>query len=82
VPCLASRAAILDPTPHNAIVGRWPITSNQVAAVSRNTPRGLPSPVAIFARTLLSPILTEQCGPVPASTSACTRRANASGSPL
>ena len=70
------------PTPHNAIVGRWPITSNQFAAVSRNTPRGLPNPVATFARILLSPMPTEACSPVAASTSACTRRANPTGSPV
>jgi hypothetical protein len=63
-------------------VGRWPITSRQLAAVSQNTPRGLPNPVAIFARILLSPIPTEHCSRVAASTSACTRRANASGSPV
>jgi hypothetical protein len=82
MPCLASRAEILGPTPHNSIVRRWPMTSNQLAAVSRNTPRGLPNPVAIFARILLSPIPTEQCSRVAASTSVCTRRANVSGSPV
>ena len=46
-------------------VGRpAPSTSNQVADVSRNTPAGLPNPVAILACSLFSPIPTVQssCG--------------------
>ena len=59
---------------------RWPITSNQLSRVSRNMPRGLPNSVAILARTLVSPMPTEQCSPVAASTSAWIVRATASGS--
>ncbi len=82
MPCLASRPETFEPTPHNSIVGRGPITSNQLSAVSWNTPRGLPNPVAILARTLLSPIPTEQCSRVAASTVSRARSANACGSAL
>ena len=76
----ASRSPILGPTPHRAVVGRSPITSNQLSRVSRKVPRGLPKSVAILARTMVSPMPTEQCRPVAASTSAWTSRAVASGS--
>ena len=69
-----------DPTPHRSPVGRSPITSNQFSRVSRNVPRGLPNSVAIFARTLVSPMPTVQCRRVAASTSAWMRRATTSGS--
>ena len=69
-----------EPTPHRALVGRSPITSNHVSPVSRKVPRGLPNSVAILARTLVSPMPTVQCRSVAVSTSAWTRRATASGS--
>jgi len=56
------------------------MTSAQVSAVSRKTPAGLPKPVAILARTLVSPMPTEHRSPVASSTATCTRRANPSGS--
>ena len=59
------------PIPHSAVVGRSPITSNQLSRVSWKTPRGLPKSVAILARTLVSPMPTEQCRPVASSTAAC-----------
>ena len=68
------------PTPHSARVGRSPMTSNQFSAVSRNLPPGLPNSVAILARTFVSPMPTEQCSRLAASTSAWMRRATASGS--
>jgi hydroxymethylglutaryl-CoA reductase len=61
-------------------VGRSPITSNQFSSVRRNIPLGLPKPVAIFARTLLSPMPTEQCSRVAASTTRCASCATDSGS--
>ncbi len=80
MPCAASRFCTFGPTPQRSRVGRSPITANQLSAVSRNTPRGLPNSVAIFARTLLSPIPTEQCRPVASSTARCAARATLSGS--
>jgi hypothetical protein len=56
------------------------MTSNQVAWVSRNVPRGLPNSVAIFARTLVSPIPTVQCSEVASRTSRWISRATSSGS--
>ena len=56
------------------------MTSSQLSAVSRKTPRGLPNPVATFARTRVSPIPTLQCSLVRSSTALCAARANASGS--
>ena len=53
------------PIPHSASVGRSPITVEPVLARSAGSmPRGLPNPVAILARSLLSPMPTEQCSPV------------------
>ena len=69
-----------DPMPHSSLVVRWPITSNQLSRVSRNIPRGLPKSVAILARTLVSPMPTEQCRSVAARTSAWMVRATCSGS--
>ena len=66
--------------PHRSLVGRWPITANQFSRVSRNIPPGLPNSVAILARTLVSPMPTEQCSWVASSTSAWIVRATASGS--
>ena len=43
-------------------------------------PAGLPNSVAILARTLLSPMPTEQCSRVSRRTASCARRASASGS--
>ena len=43
-------------------------------------PRGLPKSVAILARSLLSPIPTEQCSPVASSTAARTSSAKPCGS--
>lgn len=56
------------------------MTSSQFSAVSRNTPRGLPNPVATLARTSVSPIPMLQCSRVASSTACCVRRAYASGS--
>ncbi len=56
--------------PQSSLVDFSPITSNQFSRVSRNMPRGLPNSVAILARTLVSPMPTEQCSSVAASTSA------------
>jgi len=80
IPRADSFFAVVRPIPHNASVGRSAITSTQLSAVSRNIPRGLPNPVAIFARSRLSPIPIEQCRPVAPSTAACTRAAITSGS--
>ncbi len=80
MPCAASRAEILDPTPHRSRVGRSAITSVQFCAVSTNTPRGLPKSVAILARRRLSPTPTEQCSRVCSSTAACSRRASSTAS--
>lgn len=80
MPCPASRFDTFGPTPHNAFVGRSPITSSQLPDVSRNTPRGLPKPVATFARTSVSPMPTLQCRRVRSSTARWIRRAYASGS--
>ena len=81
MPSAASFFAVLRPIPHSASVGRSPITSNQVSSVSWDTPRGLPKSVAIFARSLLSPMPTEQCSPVASSTRARTCSAKSRGSP-
>ena len=51
-----------------------------MADVSRNTPAGLPNPVAILACSLFSPIPTVQSSWVAARTRAASDRANASGS--
>ena len=59
--------------PHSSLVASSPITANQFSRVSRNIPRGLPNSVAILARTLVSPMPTEQCRSVAASTSAWIR---------
>ena len=80
MPSSASLAAVLRPTPHNASVGRSPITANQSSLVSRPTPCGLPKLVAILACSLLSPMPTEQCSRVASSTAVRTSSANASGS--
>lgn len=56
------------------------MTSSQFSRVSRNTPRGLPNPVATLARTRVSPIPTVQCSRVRSSTAACSCRAYPSGS--
>lgn len=40
----------------------------------------MPNSVAILARSLLSPMPTEQCRPVFSSTAACNDRASATGS--
>ena len=50
-------------------------------AVSRKTPRGLPNPVATFARTSVSPTPTLQCREVRSRTADWMSRAYASGSP-
>jgi hypothetical protein len=80
MPSAASFFAVRDPTPHRARVGRSPMTSDQFSAVSTKLPRGLPNSVAIFARSLLSPIPTEQCSPVAVSTRSLTTAAKAAGS--
>ena len=72
MPRPASRLEIFVPTPHRSIVGRAPITSSQLSAVSRKTPRGLPKPVATFARTSVSPMPTLQCSAVRSSTALCS----------
>src|SRR5580658_1928354 len=80
MPSPASFLAVLAPMPHSASVGRSPKTENQFADVSRNTPAGLPNPVAILACSLFSPIPTVQSSWVAACTRAAKDRANASGS--
>ena len=80
MPRASSFLAVFVPTPCRSLVGRSPMTSNHVWRVSRNTPCGLANPVAIFARSRLSPMPTEQCRPVASRTAACTDLANASGS--
>ncbi len=80
MPIAASRCWIRLPMPQRSLVDFSPITANQLSRVSRNIPRGLPNSVAILARTLVSPMPTEQCSSVAASTSACTVRATCSGS--
>ncbi len=57
------------------------MTSSQFAAVSVYVPRGLPKSVAFLARSVLSPIPTEQCRPVAARTDSMTSAAMSSGSP-
>ncbi len=79
MPRPASFFAVLAPMPHSASVGRAPRTSNQLPKVSRNTPAGLPNPVAILACSLFSPIPTVQSSPVAERTRAASDRANASG---
>src|SRR5262245_54761244 len=66
--------------PHSAVVGRSPITANQLNLVSWYTPAGLAKPVASLARSLLSPMPTEHDSRVDDSTAACTDRANSNGS--
>ena len=61
MPRPARRSEIRLPMPQSSLVGRSPITANQLSRVSRNIPRGLPNSVAILARTLVSPMPTEQC---------------------
>lgn len=80
MPSAVRRFEIFEPTPHSSIVGRWPMTSSQFSAVSRNTPCGLPNPVATFARTSVSPMPTLQCSRVRSSTARRTASAYASGS--
>ena len=80
MPRASSFFAVLRPIPQSASVGRSAITSYQFSSVSRYVPRGLPNSVAIFARSLLSPMPTEQCRWVASSTAACSSRANNSGS--
>ena len=80
MPSVASLAVVFAPIPQIASGGRSPSRSNQVAEVSRNTPAGLPNPVAIFACSLFSPIPTEQSSSVAARTSAASARAKVSGS--
>jgi len=80
IPSPASFLAVLTPMPHSASVGSDPMTENQVADVSRNTPAGFPNPVASLACSLLSPIPTEHDSSVAASTRSRTSRANDSGS--
>ncbi len=80
MPSAASLATVFAPIPQIASGGRSPRTSNQVAVVSRQTPAGLPKPVAILACSLLSPMPTEQSRPVAALTSAARPRAKPSGS--
>ena len=81
MPSTASRRAVLAPIPHSASVGRSPSTSYQFCSVSRNTPSGLPSPVASLACSLFWPMPTEACSPVPARIRAAMSRATCSGSP-
>ena len=78
----ASFCAVLAPMPHSASVGRSPSTSNQFRNVSRNTPAGLPNPVASLACSLFSPIPTVQSSRVAALTRSCRPRAKPSGSPV
>ena len=80
MPIASSRAPILVPTPHSAVVGRSPITSIQLSRVSWKVPCGLPKSVAILARTRVSPMPTEQWRSVAASTAAWMLRAVATGS--
>ena len=80
MPSEASFLAVFAPMPHSASVGRPPRTSNQLAYVSRNTPAGLPNPVAILACSLFSPIPTVQSSWVAARTAAASERAKPSGS--
>ncbi len=80
MPSPASFFAVLAPMPHSASVGRAPSTPNQFANVSRNTPAGLPNPVAILACSLFSPIPTVQSSWVAARTRVASDRAKASGS--
>ena len=62
--CAVLRA---DPPQRRRSAGR-PSPRTSSPSVSRQTPRGLPKSVAILARSLLSPMPTEQCSPVAAST--------------
>jgi hypothetical protein len=80
MPRPASFFVVLAPMPHSASTGRAPRTENQLEKVSRNTPAGLPNPVAIFACSLFSPIPTVQSSCVSARTCDASDRANASGS--
>src|SRR5580704_16880171 len=80
MPSPASLRAVLAPMPHSALVGRPPSTSNQLENVSRNTPAGLPNPVAILACSLFSPIPTVQSSSVASPTLRASDRAKASGS--
>ena len=80
MPSPASFFAVLAPMPHSASVGLPPSTSNQFANVSRNTPAGLPYPVAILACSLFSPIPTVQSSCVASLTPRASDRANPSGS--
>jgi len=80
MPSPASFFAVLAPMPHSASVGLPPSTSNQFANVSRNTPAGLPNPVAILACSLFSPIPTVQSSCVSSRTIRASDRAKASGS--
>ena len=80
MPSPASFRAVLAPIPHSASVGRPPRTSNQVSWVSRNTPAGLPKPVASLAWSLFCPIPTVASSWVSARIRAAICRANPSGS--
>ena len=80
MPIASSRAPIFDPTPHRAVVGRAPMTSIQLSRVSMKVPCGLPKSVAILARTRVSPMPTEQCSSVAASTAAWISGRSATGS--
>ena len=80
IPIAWRRAPILVPTPQSAVVGRSPMTSIQLSRVSMKVPCGLPKSVAILARTRVSPMPTEQCSPVAASTAAWIERAATTGS--
>jgi hypothetical protein len=66
--------------PQSASVGRSAITATQLSRVSSYTPAGFANPVASFARSVLSPIPTEQDSDVRASTSRWISRASAHGS--
>ena len=70
------------PMPHSASGGRSPMTSTQLCLVSRYMPAGLANPVAILARSRLSPMPTEQARPVASRTARWTSAASASGSPV
>ncbi len=80
MPSPASFSAVLAPTPHSASTGRPPSTENQLRNVSRNTPAGLPNPVAILACSLFSPIPTVQSSRVSSRTRKASDRAKPSGS--
>src|SRR5262249_34400555 len=80
IPSSGGVAAGFAPIPHHALVGCAPRGGDQVSCVSRNTPAGLPYPVASLAWSLFSPMPTELSSCVAALICCCTCLAKPSGS--